>query len=122
MFDENANYNSLQAKVETRAWHGLSVLGSYTFSKCIDSGSSQGGSTLLLVPFSRGLCDYDLPQNFSGSFDYQLPFGPRAHAAGRVAGPGAATVRRLGTGGYRYGAIRPTFCAQRVRRSAPTPA
>jgi hypothetical protein len=75
VFDENANYNSLQAKVETRAWHSLSVLGSYTFSKCIDSGSSQGGSTLLLVPFSRGLCDYDLPQNFSGSFDYQLPFG-----------------------------------------------
>ena len=75
MFDENATYNSLQAKIETRSWRGLSLLGSYTFSKCIDSGSSQGGASLLLLPFNRAVCDYDLPHNFSASFDYQLPFG-----------------------------------------------
>jgi hypothetical protein len=85
VFDENANYNALQAKLETRNSHGLSTLASYTFSKCIDSGSSQSGTTLLLVRFNRAVCDYDLPRNFSGSVDYQLPFGrgrallPSAH-------------------------------------------
>jgi hypothetical protein len=75
VFDENANYNALQGKIETRTWHGLNVLLSYTYSKCIDSGSGQSGATVLLVRLNRAVCDYDLPQNFSGSFDYQLPFG-----------------------------------------------
>ncbi len=75
VFSENANYNALQAKFETRAWRGLNVLTSYTFSKCIDAGSSQSGTTLSLIPLNRAVCDYDLPHNFSGSLDYQLPFG-----------------------------------------------
>jgi hypothetical protein len=75
MFEENANYNALQAKFESRNWHGLTMLGSYVYSKCIDSGSGEGGTTLALLPFYRAVCDYDLPQTFAGSFDYLLPFG-----------------------------------------------
>ncbi|MBV8829858.1 MAG: hypothetical protein JO108_11595 [Acidobacteriaceae bacterium] len=75
VFAENANYNALQVKYESRNWHGLNTLVSYAWSKCIDSGSLQGGTTLLLLQQNRGPCDYDLPQTFTGSFDYQLPFG-----------------------------------------------
>lgn len=75
VFSENANYNALQVKFESRNWHGLNTLVSYAWSKCIDSGSLQGGTTLLLLNSNRGSCDYDLPQTFAGSFDYALPFG-----------------------------------------------
>ena len=85
-FNGNGNYNALQAKIETRNWRGLSLLGSYTFSKCIDNGSSQGGATLLVLPFNRGICDYDVPQNFAGSFDYQLPFGAGKTLFGKAHG------------------------------------
>jgi len=75
VFSENANYNALQVKYESRNWHGLNTLVSYAWSKCIDSGSLQGGTTLLLLNQNRGPCDYDLPQTFTASFDYGLPFG-----------------------------------------------
>ncbi len=75
VFQENANYNALQAKYEARNWHGLNSLLSYTYSKCIDSGTLQGGTTLALLRSNRGVCDFDLPHSFTGSFDYGLPFG-----------------------------------------------
>lgn len=74
-FAENAEYDALQAKYETRNFHGLNTLISYAYSKCLDSGTQQGGTTLLLMPQYRGDCDYDLPQAFVGSFDYVLPVG-----------------------------------------------
>ncbi len=74
-FDENANYNALQAKLETRAWHDLTMLTSYAYSKCIDYGSTEGSATQALYRFNRAVCDYDLPQTFAASFDDQLPFG-----------------------------------------------
>jgi hypothetical protein len=79
VFEENANYNSLQAKVEARAWHGMTALASYTYSKCIDSGSGEGGTTITMLKFYRAVCDYDLPQTFTGSYDYMLPFGKGKH-------------------------------------------
>ena len=79
VFSENANYNALQVKYESRNWHGLNTLVSYAWSKCLDSGSLQGGTTLLLLNSNHGPCDYDLPQTFTGSFDYALPFGQGKH-------------------------------------------
>lgn len=75
VFQENANYNALQAKYEARNWHGLNALLSYAYSKCIDSGTLQGGTTLALLSSNRGVCDFDLPHSFTGSFDYALPIG-----------------------------------------------
>lgn len=74
-FDENASYNALQAKYETRNWHGLNTLLSYAYSKCIDYGTLQGGTTISRLRLNRGVCDYDMPHTFAGSFDYALPFG-----------------------------------------------
>lgn len=76
VFDENANYNALQAKFEARNFHGLNLLGSYAFSKCIDYTTNESGTpTIPLWRFYRAVCDSDLPHAFSGSFDYQLPVG-----------------------------------------------
>ncbi|MFN7919617.1 MAG: carboxypeptidase regulatory-like domain-containing protein [Bryobacteraceae bacterium] len=76
VFEENGNYNSFQAKFEARNFHGLNMLGAYTFSKCIDYTTNESGApTFALWRYFRGLCDSDLPHMFSGSFDYQLPVG-----------------------------------------------
>ncbi len=74
-FDENANYNALQAKFDQRLWKGATMLLSYSRSKCIDSGTLQSGTTVTLLKYNRGVCDFDLPTAFAGSFDYSLPFG-----------------------------------------------
>ncbi len=75
VFQENASYNALQAKYEARNWHGLNSLIAYTYSKCLDSGTLQGGTTLALLSSNRGVCDFNLKHSFTGSFDYALPFG-----------------------------------------------
>jgi hypothetical protein len=71
-----STYEALQAKVVKRTSVGLTFLAAYAFSKCIND-------TLILFPYldnlNRGLCSGfstgDIPQNFSFSYSYQLPFG-----------------------------------------------
>ena len=75
VFDENSNFNSVQGKLQVRTWRDLTVLTSYAHGKCIDNGSGEGGTTLSLLHSYRAVCDYDLPNVFSGSFHYMLPFG-----------------------------------------------
>jgi len=87
VFEENGNYNSLQAKFEARGFHGVNLLGSYTFSKCIDYTTNESGvPTVSLWRSFRGVCDTDLPQVFTGSFDYQLPMGRGKRLFGNAGG------------------------------------
>jgi hypothetical protein len=87
VFDENASYNALQAKFEARNFHGLNLLGSYAFSKCLDYTTNESGTpTISLYPFYRAVCDTDLPHAFTGSFDYQLPFGAGKQFLGQARG------------------------------------
>ena len=72
VFDGYANYNALQVKVESRAWRDLTLLGAYTFSKCLDRAT---GFTSAFQSTSYAVCDYDFPEDFTGSFNYALPFG-----------------------------------------------
>lgn len=67
-----ANYNALQVSVNSRTWHGLSLLGSYTYSKCLDNN---GASTESLIGASYGVCDLNRTQSGAVSYDYQLPVG-----------------------------------------------
>jgi hypothetical protein len=70
------SYNALQAKVEKRFSHGFQMLGSYTYSRCLDVGSNQGAPLDYDLMFANhGPCDYDLPQNLTISSVYALPFG-----------------------------------------------
>jgi hypothetical protein len=68
-------YNALQVKLESRDWHGSSFLVSYTYSKCLDNGSSESTATAILVPINKAVCDFSVPQNFVTSYTYALPVG-----------------------------------------------
>lgn len=74
-----ANYNALQLSVVSRSWHGLSLLGNYTYSKCLDNGSSESGTTTLLIPAYYAVCSLDRTHAASMSYDYALPFGRGQH-------------------------------------------
>jgi Carboxypeptidase regulatory-like domain/TonB dependent receptor len=85
--DINSSYHSLQASVEKRMSHGLTILGSYTWSKSIDDLPNGGGvadigaDTVSARPwddplrhqFDRGLSDFDHTHRFVASYVWQLP-------------------------------------------------
>jgi hypothetical protein len=63
-----SDYNSLQAQFQRSLAHGLSFLGSYTWSHCIDYGSDN-----VEIGYQRGNCDYDVRHNVSTAISYTLP-------------------------------------------------
>jgi len=72
----NANYNALQATLEKRFSSGFQILGSYSYSRCMDDGSNQSGPITVSMLFQNyGPCDYNLPHNLAVSSIYELPFG-----------------------------------------------
>jgi hypothetical protein len=74
----NANYNSLQVKLEKRFSQGLSFLASYTYSKCLDVWSGDFTSwpeQTYNMRADYGPCAHDFPQMLVFSGVYQLPFG-----------------------------------------------
>jgi hypothetical protein len=72
---QESSYNALQVTAERRA-HGLSFLASYTYSHALDEGS--GDSASVLNPYNiradYGNADYNIPNRFVASSNYQLPF------------------------------------------------
>jgi carboxypeptidase family protein len=82
-----ASYNAFQLSTVSRSWHGLSLLGNYTLSKCLDDGSSERGApTTLLIPFNRARCNLDRFQASAFSYDYELPFGHGRHFGSSIPG------------------------------------
>lgn len=73
----SSTYHSLQSKVEKRFSNGFSLLGSYTYSKCLDGpGSEEGGSPAFYLDNAyKGRCNFDVPHNFVTSYIWALPFG-----------------------------------------------
>ena len=63
-----ADYNALELQFRRRLSQGLTALGSYTWSHCIDYGSQD-----LFLPYERGNCDFDVRHNLSGAFSYDMP-------------------------------------------------
>ncbi|MGA9798676.1 MAG: TonB-dependent receptor, partial [Terriglobales bacterium] len=77
--DDSSNYNSLQTRVEKRYSHGLTFLGSYTFSKALGDQSSlnQFDTQNPRCPrCERGPLWFDARHRFVFSGSYELPFGP----------------------------------------------
>lgn len=78
-----ANYNSVQASLTHRLYHGLEFLGSYTWSKSLDETSGSGGSSVFELWLltndqhnprqAYGLTDFDRAQRAVVSFVYQVP-------------------------------------------------
>jgi hypothetical protein len=77
-------YDSLQAKLEKRASHGLYFLAGYTWAHCLDDAfgpigqSEQGGyrdPNALGFRYDYGACTQDVRNRFTFSPQYDLPFG-----------------------------------------------
>jgi len=71
VFVENgltSDYNSLQVQFRRRLSRGLTALASNTWSHCIDYGSQN-----YLFGYQRGNCDFDVRENLSAAFSYDLP-------------------------------------------------
>lgn len=75
-FGATSNYNSLQVALDRRFANGVFLGVNYTLSKCLTTVSSDGGG---VRPDGRtreanyGPCSYDVHQNFSFHYVYQLP-------------------------------------------------
>jgi Carboxypeptidase regulatory-like domain len=82
-----ANYNALQISLNSRIWHGLSILGNYSYSKCLDNGSNGSGApTESLIGANYGVCTLNRTQASAISYDYELPIGQGQHFLGGARG------------------------------------
>ena len=83
----NSHYNGLQLTADKRLSHGIQVLVNYTWSRCMDTVSNGGflpfaaGALLSPLPGELGRqygpCDYDVRDNFTAQYVYQLPIHAR---------------------------------------------
>ncbi|MFL6414612.1 MAG: TonB-dependent receptor domain-containing protein, partial [Bryobacteraceae bacterium] len=81
------NYNSGNFRIEKRTSKGLALLVNYTVQKNLESGGAgpdaytqNGGTSAAMdsynISLERSYAPIDVPQIFSGSAAYELPFGP----------------------------------------------
>ncbi|MGA2510848.1 MAG: TonB-dependent receptor [Candidatus Acidiferrales bacterium] len=76
-----SRYDSLQASLRQRRWHGLNMRYNFTWGKCFDYNSSDriAGPQLnnpLDIKGQRGLCDADVRLNFNVAGMYDFPAVP----------------------------------------------
>ena len=97
------DYNSANFRLEKRTTKGLALLVNYTIQKNLESGGAgpdayvqNGGTSVAMDTYNlareRSYAPIDVPQIFSGSAAYELPFGPGK----RWLGQGGATGKILG--------------------------
>lgn len=80
-------YHAMQLKVERRYSQGFSFLAAYTVSKTIGVDSSRLSISFANPGFQdnnnlhaeRSLSNFDVPQRFVLSYNWELPFGPGRH-------------------------------------------
>jgi len=89
-----SNYNSFQLRVEKRFSHNLYMLGVYTYSKSLDTGSLSVDSPQdrQNIRAEYGLSVFDQRQRFIFSSIYQLPFGKGQKYVGSAGGFPAALI------------------------------
>ena len=90
----NSHYNGLQLTADKRLAHGLQLLVNYTWSHCMDTVSNGGflpfaaGAILSPLPGDLrrqyGPCDYDVRDNLTAQYVYQLPIKARNPLLARV--------------------------------------
>jgi hypothetical protein len=89
-FSTSSHYHGLEAQLSKRMGHGLQAQASYTWGKCLDTGSNgdigdpyqnSPSSLIFFAPGSRnGLCDFNVGQNFVGNFIWAIP-SPKSSSA-----------------------------------------
>lgn len=65
---QTSDYNALQVQFLRRLSRGLTALASYTWSHCLDYGSENFN-----FGYQRGNCDFDIRNNLSAAFSYDVP-------------------------------------------------
>ncbi len=87
-------YDALQLKLDKRFAHGLQALMAYTYSKTEDNIATLGIHPTLAVrqraPGASGSKVLDIPQIFTGSLTYELPFAQSASGLAKTLGAGWA--------------------------------
>lgn len=64
----SSDYGSLQIQFRRRLSRGLTALGSYSWSHCLDYGSFN-----YTLGYQRGNCNFDVRNNLSAALSYDLP-------------------------------------------------
>jgi hypothetical protein len=94
-------YNALQVALNVRDWHGLTLMGSYVKSKCLDTGTDDSGApSRQLIGLNYGPCDFDQANTGTVSFNYPLPVGK-----GKKWLSGASGVGDRVLGGWQIAAV-----------------
>jgi hypothetical protein len=76
----SSNYQSLQANLDKRFSHGLSLTSAFTWGKGLGYISGDDGGLMFFINWRRNYApvDWDRTLNYEQSFTYELPFG-RGH-------------------------------------------
>lgn len=74
-----SDYNAAEIQFRRRLTAGLTALGSYTWSHCIDFGSQD-----YTLGYQRGNCDFDVRNNFSVAISFDLPNVGRSRLANTI--------------------------------------
>jgi carboxypeptidase family protein len=74
-----SDYGAAQVQFQRRLSRGLTALGSYTWSHCLDYGS-----TNITFGYQRGNCDFDVRHNLQAAFSYDLPNAGHGGIAGAL--------------------------------------
>jgi len=99
----NASYHSVQARVERRYSHGISLLSSYTFGKNLNDGEQDQyshGQIRGAFPALKGRSRIDQTHRLVSSFVYDLPFG-----TGQALASNAGKVTNAVVGGWQVSTI-----------------
>jgi hypothetical protein len=96
-------YNALEVKFERRFSQGLTFLGAYTWSHCLDISSGLYDGDPFPNPHDFrslwGNCDMDYPNILTFSSVYDLPFGKGKQFAGSMSGAANAILGNWQLGG-----------------------
>ncbi|MDQ2777404.1 MAG: carboxypeptidase-like regulatory domain-containing protein [Acidobacteriota bacterium] len=95
------NYNGLQTSLDVRDWHGLTLSGSYVWSRCMDNGSDEASAPATqLLGTNYAPCDFNQKNTATVSFNYALPFGK-----GKKFVSGANPLVNAALGGWQVAAV-----------------
>jgi hypothetical protein len=111
----NANYNSVQALISMRAWHGLTLNANYTFARAIDDGgtfrtgyaipagtlANNASTSYKADRIERSVSTTNQPQHFVATGVWDLPFG-KTFLNGNV-------IERDILGGFKFSSVFQAF-------------
>ena len=100
---ESSSYNGLQVTAERRFSHGLAFLAAYAWGHSMDITSTTAAGAVqnpLCEVCDRGPSDFDIRQNLTLSWSYELPFGK-----GKAIGNNWNAPMNYILGGWRFNSI-----------------